>query len=284
MPRTPARAQATAPDYETQIHPRFLPAPELWAAAEPLIPEPPGTGRPRKPDRQVFAAIFYVLTTGIQWKALPRCLGAPSTTHDRFREWAAAGLFEALWATGLLAFDAAVGLDWTWQAIDGCMTKAPLGGEATGPNPTDRGKLGTKRHVLSEGHGLPVGLTVTGAHRQDMTQVGPVLDARPVVSFVAEQHLCADKGYDYDVVRSLLSEAGYVSHVAYRGSSRAVVQVPGYRSRRWVVEASHAWLNRFRRLLVRWEKRAALYVALLHLACAVIVWGRCPDLNADLFG
>ncbi len=143
---TPAPPQSST-DYHTQIDARFLPTPELWAAVEPLLPEPPGGGRPREPDHQMFAAIFYVLTTGIQWKALPRCLGAPSTVHDRFQEWAEAGVFERLWATGLLEFDASVGLDWTWQALDGAMTKAPLGGAATGPNPTDRGKSGTKRHL-----------------------------------------------------------------------------------------------------------------------------------------
>lgn len=233
----------------------------------------------------MFAAVFYVLTTGIQWKALPRCLGAGSTVHDRFREWAAAGVFEQLWATGLLEFDASVGLDWTWQSIDGAMTKAPLGGEATGPNPTDRGKQGTKRHLLTDGHGVPIGLVVTGANRNDMTQVEAVLDSRPVISFEAEQHLCADKGYDSNAVRSALSASGYVSHILGRGQERVALKLPGYRARRWVVEAAHSWLNRFRRLLVRWEKTAASYAALLHLACAVIVWRRCPvSTDAPLFG
>ena len=285
MPATPARAQASAPDYESEIDARFLPTAELWAAVEPLIPEPPGGGRPRKPDRQMFAAVFYALTTGTQWKALPRCLGAASTVHDRFQEWSGAGVFAHLWATGLIEFDASVGLDWTWQALDGAMTKAPLGGEGTGPNPTDRGKSGTKRHLLTEGHGLPVGLVVTGANRNDMTQVEAVLDARAVVSFEAEQHLCADKGYDYDSVRSALSASGYVSHILSRGQERVALKLPGYRARRWVVEAAHSWLNRFRRLLVRWEKKADDYAALLHLACAVIVWRRCPRSADDyLFG
>lgn len=280
MPATPARAQASPLDVESEIDARFLPTPDLWAATEPLLPEPRRGGRPRKPDRQMFAAIFYVLTTGIQWKALPRCLGAGSTVHDRFQEWTAAGVFEVLWTTGLLEFDASVGLDWTWQSIDGCMTKAPLGGEATGPNPTDRGKSGTKRHLLTEGHGLPVGLVVTGANRNDITQVEAVLDARPVVSFEADQHLCADKGYDSNQARSALSAAGFVTHILSRGQERAALAMPGYRARRWVVEAAHSWLNRFRRLLVRWEKKGANYLGMLHAACAVIVWRRCP-LTAD---
>lgn len=266
----------TPADYEATVDARFLPPEALWRAAEPLLPEPPGGGRPRKPDKQMFAAIFYLLTTGIQWKALPRTLGAPSTVHDRFQEWRAAGVFAKLWATGLMEFDASVGLDWRWQALDGAMTKAPLGGEATGPNPTDRGKTGTKRHLLTEGHGLPVGVVVTGANRHDKTQVEAVLDARTVVSFEADQHICADKGYDFDDVRSALSQAGYRSHVLGRGHERLALSLPGYRAHRWVVEAAHSWLNRFRRLLVRWEKKAANYIGMLHLACATLVWRRCP--------
>lgn len=222
----------------------------------------------------MFAPIYYVLRTGTQWKALPRCLCTGSAAHRRFQEWAEAGVFEHLWATGLLEFDASVGLDWTWQSLDGAMTKAPLGGEATGPNPTDRGKGGTKRHLLTEGHGLPIGLVVTGANRHDMTQVEAVLDSMPVVSFAAEQHLCGDKGYDD--VRSALSASGYVTHILSRGDEKLALKMPGYRARRWVVEAAHSWLNRFRRLLVRWEKEGVNYAALLHLACAVIVWRRCP--------
>jgi putative transposase len=84
-------------------------------------------------DRKAMDAILYVLRTGIQWKALPRSLGASSTVHDRFQEWRAGGLFERLWVETLKQFDQKVGLDWQWQAMDGAMTKAPLGGEKRDP-------------------------------------------------------------------------------------------------------------------------------------------------------
>ena len=96
-------------------------------------------------DRKAFAAIVYVLRTGIQWNALPRELGASSTVHDRFQEWERAGFFEELWRAGLAEYDEREGIEWEWQAIDGVMTKAPLGKDATGKNPTDRAKSGTKR-------------------------------------------------------------------------------------------------------------------------------------------
>jgi transposase len=105
---------------------------ELWEQIEPLLPpEPPHPkgGRPRAPARQMLDAIFYVLRTGIQWKALPRSLGAGSTVHDRFQEWVAAGVFWKLWQAGLLEYDGRLGLDWEWEALDGALTKAPLGGE-----------------------------------------------------------------------------------------------------------------------------------------------------------
>jgi transposase len=104
----------------------------LWLHFQTVLPQPqpkPKGGRPRMDDRQALDAIFYVLRTGCQWKALPRSLGAGSTVHDRFQEWQRAGVFEKLWAAGLQKYDAEVGLDWEWQAMDGGMTKAPLGGK-----------------------------------------------------------------------------------------------------------------------------------------------------------
>jgi putative transposase len=89
-----------------------------------------GGGRPRTPDRVCADAIFYVLRTGCQWKALDATRFCPgSTAHDRFQEWVAAGVFLALWETGLLEYDYFEGIDWRWLSMDGCMTKAPLGGE-----------------------------------------------------------------------------------------------------------------------------------------------------------
>jgi putative transposase len=77
--------------------------------------------------------IFYVLRTGCQWKALPKGFAAPSTVHLRFQQWRAAGVFERLWQEGLMEYDASHGLDWEWQAMDGAMTKAPLGGKGNRP-------------------------------------------------------------------------------------------------------------------------------------------------------
>lgn len=134
MPAFATYAYGVGPEYQ-------IPDP-LWERFETILAEyngqrPPKKkpGRPRMEDRQAMTAIFYVARTGCQWKALPRSLGAGSTVHDRFQEWQEAGLFERLWKEGLLDYDLKNGLDWEWQAMDGAMTKAPLGGGGHGQEP-----------------------------------------------------------------------------------------------------------------------------------------------------
>jgi len=147
----------------------------LWERVEPLVPPSPSRargGRPRLPDRQVFAAIVYVLRTGIQWNALPRDLGSSSTVHARFQAWVRAGCFAALWEAEVADDDELTGIDWAWQAVDEVMTKAPFGGAASGPNPTDRTKQGTKRSLLTDGAGIPLAVAIDGANRHAMKRHG----------------------------------------------------------------------------------------------------------------
>jgi len=113
----------------------------LWAKIQPLLPEHVNThrfggGRPRADDRKCLNGILFVLRTGCQWNALNATSICPSSTaHDRFQEWVEAGVFQRLWAAGLLEYDKLKGIDWSWQSMDGAMTKAPLGGEKSGPQP-----------------------------------------------------------------------------------------------------------------------------------------------------
>src|ERR687886_724997 len=125
------------------------------------------------------------------------------------------------------------------------------GGKKTGPNPTDRGKRGVKRSLLTDGHGVPIGVAVDGANRHDMK-----------------------------LVREILEEFGFTAHIKARGDEAKELRAEaGKRARRWVVERSHSWMNRFRRILVRWDKKAENYIALLHFACALIAFRA-----AGLFG
>jgi putative transposase len=118
-----------------------------WERMEPLLPPRPahplGCHNPRVPDRDAMNAILLVLRTGMQWNALSATgICSSSSAHRRFQEWARAGVFERFWRQGLLAYDQLQGIEWEWLSCDGLLGKAPLGGEATGPNPTDRGKKG----------------------------------------------------------------------------------------------------------------------------------------------
>ena len=119
---------------------------ELWAKIRPLLPVHVNThrfggGRPRADDRQCLDGILFVLRTGCQWNALNATSICPSSTaHDRFQEWVEAGVFHRLWAAGLLEYDKLKGIDWSWQSMDGAMTKAPLGGEKSGSKPHGSGQ------------------------------------------------------------------------------------------------------------------------------------------------
>ena len=151
-----------------------------------------------------------------------------------------------------------------------------------GRNPTDRGKQGTKRSLLTEGAGVPIGLTVAGANRNDFKLLRATVESiaieRPEPTPERPQGTCLDKGYDYREVHDLLSEFGFTAHVRARGEeARAIKYDAGFRARRWVVERTHSWMNRFRVILIRWEKKTPHYLALLHLVCAYITF-KCAGL------
>lgn len=122
----------------------------FWEAVKETIPKPTrstekqykrATGGGRKPmnPRTILAAIFFVLRTGIQWKALPKEFGSSSSAHRYFMAWSKAGVFGKMWALGLQGYDELKGIQWEWQSIDGSNVKAPLAKEEAGPNPADRG-------------------------------------------------------------------------------------------------------------------------------------------------
>jgi len=137
---------------------------------------------------------------------------------------------------------------------------------------------------MTEGHGVPIGLEVDGANRHDMKLVRATIESmkveRPEPSQEHPQGICLDKGYDFEEVRDTLVEFGFTAHIRSRGEeAQALKREAGTRARRWVVERSHSWLNRFRRILVRWDKKPENYIAFLHFACALIAFRA-----AGLFG
>ena len=201
----------------------------LWQQIEPLLPQPKSRyrgrgkkrkhigGRPPADRRKLMSGILYVMRTGCQWNALPQeKFGSGKTAHRYFQRWVKAGVFWRMWVAGLTAYDELIGIAWKWQAADGALTKAPLGGEKTGPNPTDRAKGGTKRSLLVDERGVPLGIVVSGANRPD----GGLL-AETVLSIPIErpdpqempQHLSLDKGYSGTPSEAAARDHGYEVHV-----------------------------------------------------------------------
>lgn len=256
---------------------------ELWAVLQPLLPVHVNThcfggGRPRRADHACADVIFYVLRTGCQWQALDHTeFCAHSTAHDRFQAWTEAGVFLRLWQAGVARFDELRGIEWGWLAMDGALTKAPLGEEKTGRNPTDRGKSGVKRSLLTEGHRVPISVPIDGANRHAMKLVRTTLERlvveRPAPTLERPQGMCLDTGYAYDEVYTILQEFGFTAHVRSRGDeAKAVKREAGFKARRGVVERAHSWMNRFRRLLVRWDKKPENYLGFLHFACGLLAF------------
>jgi len=159
-----------------------------------------------------------------------------------------------------------------------------LGGKKTGKNPTDRAKQGVKRSLLVDGDGLPIGLAVEGANKPDGKMVEETLASipieRPTPNSDEPQHLCLDKAYVGDEVAELAAEFWFTLHIPTKGkAAKKAKHKARAKARRWVVERTHSWMNRFRGILIRWNKKTENYVALLHLALAFIIYRR-----MELFG
>lgn len=124
---------------------------------------------------------------------------------------------------------------------------------------------------------MPIGLVIDGANRNDFKLARDTIRSipifRPQPTRKHPQGMCLDKGYDYAEIHELLREFGFTAHVRSRGEeAKYLKKTAGVRARRWVVERTHSWMNRFRGILIRWAKKADNFLAQLHLVCAVITW------------
>jgi transposase len=259
---------------------------ELWEVVKrhlPPVPEQARPGRPRADDRAALNGIWYVLWTGCQWKAIHRnWFGVSSSViHERFQTWCQQGIFEAMMREMVLFYQNEQEIGWEWQSLDSKSCPAPLGGEETGKNPTDRGKQGSKIHLLVDEKGAPLSLHVTAANEHDKWSADDLIVSivieRPDPNEV-EQHLCADKGYDYEDVHQAVAQEQYVSHIKHRRRRNEPPEeecpIPGelrYPARRWVVERTLGWVCKRRSLRIRWCKKRENWLALLQLACAHIL-------------
>lgn len=258
----------------------------LWDLAHALIDEldpPKHFGRKPVEPRPILDALIFRLRTGCQWNHLPTEFPDDSTVHRRFQRWRSLGLFDRLWATLVEHCDELGAVQWEWQAADGVMGKARMGGDQIGPNPTDRAKPGTKRSLLVEGQGGPLSIVAAGANVHDCKLLRPTLEAiiveRPVPTKRKPQNLCLDKGYDNPTGRAAMQGLGYKVHLRRIGEEPTSRSQRTYPPRRWVVERTIGWLNKCRAILVRYDKKVENYLALLKLACALLWYRRCVRLE-----
>uniref|UniRef100_UPI0038B496D9 IS5 family transposase n=1 Tax=Streptomyces clavifer TaxID=68188 RepID=UPI0038B496D9 len=255
----------------------WLVSDELCLLIEPLLPVPGPklvAGRPRVPDRQALCGILFVLHIGIQWEYLPQELGFGSgvTCWRRLAAWNEAGVWDRLHVVLLARLRAANQLDWSRAVIDSSHVRAARRGPKGGPSPVDRARPGSKHHILVDGQGIPLAVSLTGGNRNDVTQLMPLLAKIPSVPGLVVRPrrrpdaLFGDRGYDHDKYRRLVWARGIKPVIARRG----VAHGSGLGVHRWVVERTIAWFHGFRRLRVRWERRDDIHEAFLGLATCLI--------------
>jgi transposase len=247
----------------------------LWVQVSALLPTRPdthplGCHRPRIADRVVFDKLIQVLVFGCGYRRIADHTCSATTLRRRRDEWISTGVAERLRLEVLAAYDQLFGLELAQLAVDGCITKAPCGGQTAGPSPVDRRKQGLKRSVAVEAGGIPLAALPAPANHRDDGLLAATLDAIGAVGPLPAQpvvHL--DAGYDYQPCRQVLTTRGMVGQIATRG-----LPAPIQAGRRWVIERTHAWANQYGKL--RWctERRRLVVEFWLALASAAIVCGR----------
>jgi transposase len=246
----------------------------LWDQFAALLPpretyvptHPWGCHRRRIADRIVFDKLVQVLRFGCSYQGIADSTCSATTIRARRDEWIRLGVFAQLKQIALDAYDRIVGLLLEEIAVDGCITKAPGGGQVAGPSPVDRRKQGMKRSVLVEGYGIPLGRVLAGAHRHDSPLLAPTLDQLGQLGALPEEitvHL--DAGYDSGKTRDMLAARGLHAEIARKGE-KAPIQA----GQRWHVERTNAWHNSFNRLQRCYERREGVVAAFFDLADAII--------------
>lgn len=240
-----------------------------------LLPErqdthPLGCHNPRIPDVVVFDRLVLALVSGMGYERVADEACSATTIRRRRDEWIDAGVAGHLALAVLRAYDQMVGLQLEELAADGCITKAPEGGECAGRSPVDRGKQGLKRSQLTDGYGIPVVTVPAGANIRDHTLLPETLDEFAELTDQlghAPQHpaLSLDAGYDYQPVYTDLAERGITPRISKRGT-KTPIQTDG----RWVVERTNSWMNNFGKLRRNTERRRVCTEFYLALATAII--------------
>lgn len=222
----------------------------IWEQFSALLPErvvshPLGCHRPRIPDRVVFDKLVQVLVFGCAYERIADDSCSATTLRDRRDEWIELGVMEKLRRTVLSAYDRLIGLELSEVAVDGCITKAPCGGEKAGRSPVDRGKLGFKRSTAVDASGVPMGTVSAPANRHDSPLLAPTLEAvfKTLGGLPEQTSVHLDRGYDSSSTRQRLADLGLKWEISGKGKP-----APFWATRRWVVERTGSWHNAHKKL------------------------------------
>ena len=230
----------------------------IFEQFEALLPErrttnhPLGCHKPRIPDRVVFGKLVEVLVFGCAYWRIADESCSESTLRRRRAEWIEAGLMEKLRRISLEAYDRLIGLELANLAVDGCITKAPCGGEKAGRSPVDRGKGGVKRSTVVDARGIPLGTIIAPANRHDSPLLDATLDAalEPLGELPDRARVHLDRAYDSQTTRRKLAARCLVGEVSEKGKP-----APLKAGNRWVVERTNSWHNAHKKLVWCTERR-----------------------------
>jgi transposase len=223
----------------------------IWQQFSALLPEhrtdhPLGCHRSRIPERVVFEKLVQVLVFGCAYERIADASCSESTLRRRRDEWIELGAMERLREICLEAYDHLIGLELSEVAVDGCITKAPCGGEKAGRSPVDRGKRGIKRSMAVDASGIPLGAVSAPANRHDSPLLIPTLEAasEALGALPEEASVHLDRAYDSHATREKLAARGLRAEISEKGKS-----APVRATKRWVVERTSSWHNAHKKLV-----------------------------------
>jgi putative transposase len=264
--------------YQTCINKNFLISKKYWKDCEKIIAELPiksKTGRPQLDIKRGLNGIYYLLRTGMHWKALPNCFGSSSAIHRLFQKLIQFGFFEQLWNDEIEKYDKKHGLNLEKQAMDCSHKKSPLGREKTGKSPVDRGKSGSKISVLSEKNGIIIGLAIGASNQNDNCLFLETLLSVPQflkLPYYKEMHL--DSAYDSVEIKTILFNKYYIPKIAPNKRRKAIRPPNPLGYTRWFIEPVHAWLGKYRAIFTRYCKSAKNYLSLTQFAAASVTFNK----------
>ncbi len=260
----------------------------VWKAVEGLVPEPVdshplGCYRRRIPNQTCFEGMLIRLATGCSWEDTERLMNhrvSDTTLRSRRDEWITAGVFDALVEEALAAYDWIIELDLSEVAVDGSQHKAPCGGQGTGPNPTDRRKIGWKWSICADRAGIPIGWATAGANRHDIILFDPTLDAvaaRGLTNDIETLHL--DRGYDAQRIHESCANHRIDDVICgkRRPAGTATAPLPHPLGMRWPIERTNSLPTNYGQLRRNTDRRIIHRLAQLALAITLLITAKLID-------